>query len=111
MRVEGDGLAPARQHLTSIDANSGGLLVAACVNQAPELFDAAAADVGVMDCLRFRASPEDAHVGADVHSDLFSIGAAWCADYGKPDEPDGFDTLRKYSPLHNIGPSKTYPVR
>ena len=92
-----------------VDASIGGLLVAACVNQAPELFDAAAADVGVMDCLRFRTSrPASASL---ILPDLFSIGHAWCADYGNPDDPAGFDTLRKYSPLHNVDAKKTYPVR
>ena len=92
-----------------IDASIGGLLVAACVNQAPELLDDAAADVGVMDCLRFRPSrPASASL---ILPDLFSIGHAWCADYGNPDDPAGFDTLRKYSPLHNVDAKKTYPVR
>ncbi|MBW0493637.1 hypothetical protein O181_033352 [Austropuccinia psidii MF-1] len=81
--------------VTIMGGSNGGLLVAACVNQAPELFGAAVAEVGVLDMLRFHR---------------FTIGRAWTADYGCPDNPVAFDYLVKYSPLHNINPNAEYPA-
>ncbi|KAL0949097.1 hypothetical protein HGRIS_009187 [Hohenbuehelia grisea] len=75
--------------------SNGGLLVAACVNRAPEgTFGAAIAEVGVLDLLKFH---------------LFTIGKAWTSDYGNPSDPHDFDFIHPISPLHNVPTDRTLP--
>jgi prolyl oligopeptidase len=75
--------------------SNGGLLVAAVVNQRPDLFAVALPEVGVMDMLRFQK---------------FSAGVGWVADYGSSDNEAQFNYLLGYSPLHNIRAGVRYPA-
>ncbi|OGT49161.1 MAG: hypothetical protein A3E82_09435 [Gammaproteobacteria bacterium RIFCSPHIGHO2_12_FULL_38_11] len=74
--------------------SNGGLLVAACCTQRPELFAAVFCDVAILDML---------------HYHQFGVGRSWLAEYGNPDDPVSHQALAQYSPLHNITAEVNYP--
>ena len=75
--------------------SNGGLLVAACMVQRPELFGAVLCHVPVIDMLRYHK---------------FTVGRYWVPEYGNAEKnPEHFKFMIKYSPLHNIRKGTCYP--
>ena len=90
-----DNKYTSTKKLAIAGGSNGGLLVGACMTQRPDLFAAALPAVGVLDMLRFHK---------------FTIGWAWCPEYGDPENEADFKTLYAYSPLHNLEEGREYPA-
>ncbi len=76
--------------------SNGGLLVGATMTQRPDLMQVALPAVGVLDMLRYHT---------------FTSGAGWAYDYGtSEDNPEMFEYLKGYSPLHNVKEGTEYPA-
>jgi len=82
-------------HLAIHGYSNGGLLVGAVEEQRPDLFAAAYPGAGVMDMLRY---------------DKFSAGIGWVPEYGSSSDSAQFNTLVRYSPVHNVKPGVCYPA-
>ena len=84
------------EKLTIRGGSNGGLLVAACMLQRPELFGAVVCQVPVTDMLRFQK---------------FTVGRYWVPEYGNAETNDEqFKSLYAYSPLHNVKSGVEYPT-
>lgn len=117
-------VAPSK--VAILGTSNGGILVGACVNQAPELYGAAIAEVGVMDMLRYNRYT----IGSDHHlfdkfdtttflplifalihlSTIITHRSSWTSEFGNPEDPAAFDWIYKYSPLENVKTNATYPA-
>lgn len=75
--------------------SNGGLLVGAVTVQRPDLFKVSVPVVGVLDMIRFHK---------------FTIGWSWVGEYGSSDDSLQFLNLIKYSPIHNIKESTSFPL-
>ncbi len=83
------------QKLAIEGGSNGGLLVAACMLQRPELYGAVLCEVPVIDMLRYHK---------------FTVGRYWTSEYGNAEtDPAHFAFMYAYSPLHNVREGVTYP--
>ncbi|WP_188206992.1 prolyl oligopeptidase family serine peptidase [Alkalibacillus aidingensis] len=83
-----------QEKLSIMGGSNGGLLVAACMVQRPDLFGAVICRVPVIDMLRYHR---------------FTIGQFWIPEYGSAENPEHFPFLYQYSPLHNVKGGQKYP--
>jgi prolyl oligopeptidase len=81
--------------LATFGSSNGGLLVATCMVQRPDLFGACLPDVGALDMLRFHK---------------FGVGPYTVSEHGSPDDPGEFKALRAISPYHNLKKGAKYPA-
>ncbi|MEU5864347.1 prolyl oligopeptidase family serine peptidase [Nonomuraea sp. NPDC047529] len=89
-----DGWTTAGQ-LAIKGASHSGLLVAAALTRAPELFAAAVCSDSVTDLVRYPS---------------FGLGRLWTTELGDPDHPDHLPVLLGYSPYHQVRPGIRYPA-
>ena len=75
--------------------SNGGLLVGAAMTQRPELFQAVACQVPLLDMVRYHR---------------FLVARFWVPEYGSADDPKQFPYLLKYSPYHNVRKGLDYPA-
>ncbi len=74
--------------------SNGGLLTGVMLTRYPELVGAVVSQVPLLDMRRYHLLP---------------AGASWMAEYGDPDDPGDWATLRRYSPYHNLDAGVVYP--
>ena len=85
--------SPAR--LAIEGGSNGGLLTGVASMQRPDLFAAAIVGVPLLDMLRYQD---------------FLVARYWVPEYGSAEDKTQFETLRAYSPYHNVREGAKYPA-
>jgi prolyl oligopeptidase len=82
------------KHLGVKGGSNGGLLVGNMYTLRPDLFGAVVCQVPLLDMRRY-------------HTLL--AGASWMGEYGNPDSPEEWKSIRGFSPYHNVDRGRAYP--
>ncbi|MBK5539661.1 S9 family peptidase [Pseudomonas sp. TH05] len=90
------GLTSPEQLVIS-GGSAGGLLIGAVLNQRPELFKAAIAEVPFVDVLNTMLDPE------------LPLTVTEYDEWGNPEEPEVFDRIKAYAPYENVR-AQAYPA-
>ena len=82
------------KHLGIMGGSNGGLLVGVAFTQRPDLYNAGACLVPLLDMQRYNK---------------LLAGASWMGEFGNPDVPEEWAYIKKYSPYHNLKEDTDYP--
>ncbi len=85
--------SPARLGIKG--GSNGGLLMGAALTQRPDLYNAIAIHVPLLDMVRYTV--------------MGGAGASWVGEYGDPEVPEEKAFIEKYSPYQNVRPGQPYP--
>jgi prolyl oligopeptidase len=83
-----------REQIGILGGSNGGLLMGVSMTQRPELYQAVAIGVPLLDMLRY---------------DKLLAGASWVGEYGDPDNPAERPFLETISPYHQLDQDADYP--
>ncbi|MWK54378.1 prolyl oligopeptidase family serine peptidase [Pseudomonas otitidis] len=86
-----------REQLVISGGSAGGLLIGAVLNQRPELFAAAIAEVPFVDVLNTMQNPD------------LPLTVTEYDEWGDPNQPEVFERIRNYAPYENVKP-QAYPA-
>ncbi|MEW9904665.1 S9 family peptidase [Pseudomonas putida] len=86
-----------RAHLAISGGSAGGLLIGAVLNQRPELFRCAIAEVPFVDVLNTMLDPE------------LPLTVTEYDEWGNPQEPDVYQRIKAYAPYENLK-AQAYPA-
>lgn len=91
-----EGLTTAKQ-LAISGGSAGGLLIGAVLNQRPELFQAAIAEVPFVDVLNTMLDPD------------LPLTVTEYDEWGNPQEPEVYERIKAYAPYENVS-AQAYPA-